>query len=69
MQNLSVHGIHGVITVAHEVRGGWYAKARALIKKISPVAWRHIHLNRHYTFRSNGQVIDLAAIVVGLEWG
>jgi len=42
------------------------AKALALIKTISPVAWRHIHLNGHYTFRGNGQVIDLDAIVVGL---
>ena len=27
------------------------AKALAMIKKISPAAWRHIHLNGHYTFR------------------
>ena len=45
------------------------AKALALIKKISPVAWRHIHLNGHYIFRGNEQVIDLDAIVMGLEWG
>ena len=30
------------------------AKALAMIKKISPAAWRHIHLNGHYTFRSVG---------------
>ena len=42
-------------------------KALALIKKISPAAWRHIHLNGRYTFRDNGQVIDLDAIVAGLE--
>jgi TnpA family transposase len=45
------------------------AKALALIKKISPTAWRHIHLNGHYTFRGKGQVIDLDSIVAGLEWG
>jgi TnpA family transposase len=45
------------------------AKALALIKKISPTAWRHIHLNGHYTFRGNGQVVDLDSIVAGLEWG
>jgi hypothetical protein len=45
------------------------AKALALIKKISPVAWRHILLSGHYTFRGNGQVIALDEIVVGLEWG
>jgi hypothetical protein len=38
------------------------AKALALIKRISPTAWRHIHLNRNYTFRSGGQIIDLDAI-------
>src|SRR6202011_1962972 len=27
------------------------AKALVLIKKMSPAAWRHIHLNGHYTFR------------------
>lgn len=45
------------------------AKALALLKKISPAAWRHIHLNGHYTFRGSGQVIDLDAIVAGLMWG
>ena len=45
------------------------AKALALIKKMSPAAWRHIHLNGHYTFRSDGQIIDLDAIVAGLEVG
>ncbi len=42
-------------------------KALAMIKKISPAAWRHIHLNGRYTFRDNGQVIDLDAIVAGLS--
>ena len=42
------------------------AKALALIKKLSPAAWRHIHLNGHYTFRGDGQVIDLDTIVAGL---
>ncbi len=45
------------------------AKALTLIKKISPVAWRHIHLNGHYTFRGDGQILDLDAIMAGLEWG
>jgi len=44
-------------------------KALALIKKMSPAVWRHIHLNGHYTFRSDGQVIDLDAIIAGLEVG
>jgi len=43
------------------------AKAMALITKISPVAWRHILLNGHYTFQSGGKMIDLDALVAGLE--
>ncbi len=42
------------------------AKALALIKTISPAAWRHIHLNGRYTFRGDGQIIDLDALVAGL---
>jgi hypothetical protein len=44
-------------------------KALALIKKMSPAAWRHVHLNGHYTFRGGGQMIDLDAIVAGLDLG
>jgi hypothetical protein len=42
-------------------------KALAMIKKVSPAAWRHIHPNGRYTFRDSGQVIDLNAIVAGLN--
>lgn len=45
------------------------AKALTMIKKISPAAWRHVHLNGHYTFRSAGQIIDLDAIMAGLDLG
>ncbi len=44
-------------------------KALALIKAISPAAWRHIHLNGHYTFISDGTVIDLDALVASLNLG
>jgi len=37
-----------------------------LIKRISPVAWQHIHLNGHYTFQGSGQAVDLDAITAGL---
>ncbi len=40
-----------------------------MIKKISPTAWRHVHLNGHYTFRGTGSLIDLDAIVAGLDLG
>ncbi|MGA8054551.1 MAG: Tn3 family transposase [Burkholderiales bacterium] len=45
------------------------AKALALLTKISPAAWRHVHLNGHYTFQSDGKMIDLDALVAGLELG
>lgn len=53
------------LLVRYEVSGN--AKALALIKNISPVAWRHVHLNGHYTFRGGGQVIDLDTVVAGLN--
>lgn len=46
-----------------------HAKALAVITQISPAAWRHILLNGHYTFQSNGHMIDLEAIVAGLDLG
>ena len=53
------------LLVRYEVSGN--TKALALIKNISPVAWRHVHLNGHYTFRGGGQVIDLDTVVAGLN--
>jgi len=44
------------------------AKALALIKKVSPVAWRHVHLNGHHTLCRSRQAIDLDAIVAGLDF-
>lgn len=43
------------------------AKALALIKQISPTAWRRILLNAHYTFHTDGKTIDLDAIIAGLD--
>jgi hypothetical protein len=45
------------------------AKALALITQVSPAAWRHILLNGHYTFQSDGTMIDLDRLVAGLELG
>jgi TnpA family transposase len=45
------------------------AKALALITKISPAAWRHILLNGHYSFQSDGKMIDLDALVAGVDLG
>jgi hypothetical protein len=57
------------VAAADEVRGEWQHQDTALITQISPAAWRHILLNGHYTFLSNGKVIDLDALVAGLELG
>jgi len=50
-----------------EVRG--HPKALALITPIAPAAWRHILLHGYDTFHSDGRVIDLDAIVAGLDLG
>ena len=44
-----------------------HTKARAFITQISPAAWRHILLNGHYRFYSDGTLIDPDAIVAGLD--
>lgn len=44
-------------------------KALSLITQVSPAAWRHILLNGHYTFQSDGKMIDLDTLVAGLELG
>ncbi|BGE57830.1 MULTISPECIES: hypothetical protein [Pseudomonadaceae] len=40
-----------------------------MITQMSPAAWRHILLNGHYTFQTDGKFIDLDALVAGLELG
>lgn len=52
------------LLVKYEASGN--EKALGLIKATSPVAWRHIHLNGHYTF-CGGQAIDLDAIIAALQ--
>ncbi len=32
-----------------------------------PPTWRHVHLGGHYTFRGDGQAIDLDAIIQALN--
>ena len=43
------------------------SKVIKIITSISPVAWRHILLNGHYTFQSNGEIIDLDKLLAELE--
>ena len=44
-------------------------KTLTLITQMSPVAWRHILMNGHYIFHSDGKMIDLDAIITGLDFG
>jgi hypothetical protein len=41
-------------------------KAIALLQKISPVAWQHIHFLGHYTFRENKHLIDLETMLANV---
>jgi hypothetical protein len=45
------------------------SKALKLITQMSPVAWRHIMMNGHYTFQNDEKMIDIDAIVTGLDLG
>jgi hypothetical protein len=45
------------------------AKSVELIIQLSPAAWRRILLNGHNTFQNDGKIIDLAALLDGLEFG
>lgn len=42
-------------------------KGLALLKKISPAAWRHIHFQGHLTFSNDGKMIDLTELVKKLD--
>jgi hypothetical protein len=41
-------------------------KAILLLRKISPVAWQHVHFLGRYQFRGNRQPIDLVALLAGV---
>ena len=41
-------------------------KALASLRKISPVAWQHIHLPGHHTFRGNTHPIGLNALLANI---
>ncbi|MDO9014764.1 MAG: Tn3 family transposase [Polynucleobacter sp.] len=42
-------------------------KALDMLKRISPVAWQHIHFLGHYAFRDNRHPIDMEAILAGVS--
>ncbi len=41
-------------------------KVIALLQKISPVAWQHIHFLGHYAFRDNKHIIDLETMLANV---
>ena len=43
-------------------------KALDLLRRISPAAWQHLHFLGHYVFRDNRHLIDLQAILAGIDW-
>ncbi len=49
--------------------GSGNTKALELIKSTSPVAWQHLLLGGHYTFEDGGKMLDLDALLDGLELG
>lgn len=44
-------------------------KAMVLITQMSPAAWRHILLNGHCTFHSEGKLINMDELVADLKLG
>jgi hypothetical protein len=43
------------------------AKALAMLKKISPVAWQYIHFLGHYAFLDNHDQIDLNSLLANVS--
>jgi TnpA family transposase len=43
-------------------------KALGLLRRISPVAWQHLHFLGHYAFCDKRDSIDLEAILSGIDW-
>lgn len=41
-------------------------KALKMLKKISPVAWQHIHFSGHYAFRDKHDPIDLDSLLANV---
>jgi hypothetical protein len=42
-------------------------KVVALLQKISPAAWQHVHFLGHYAFRNNYNPIDLEAMLANIK--
>ena len=57
------------VAPADEVRGQRQRQGRGDDHPDVAGAWRHILLNGHYTFQSGGKMIDLDALLAGLDLG
>lgn len=58
---LPAHPILSELRLRYEAEGD--KKGLALLKKISPAAWRHIHFQGHLIFSNDGKMIDLSELV------
>ena len=56
-------------TLLERYQGGDNRRALALLRKISPVAWQHIHLLGHYTFRGSKHAINPEALLADIRLG
>ena len=43
------------------------SKALERLRRMSPVAWQHIHFLGHYLFKDQQHPIDLEALLVGID--
>jgi hypothetical protein len=63
--------LHPALGIPNRYQAAANPKFLELLKRISPVAWQHIHLLGHYAFRDKQHPINLEAILdcVNLQYG
>ncbi|POD89185.1 hypothetical protein BV925_23255 [Pectobacterium odoriferum] len=52
-----------LLRLLQKYEAGGNSRGLSLIRRMSPVVWRHIFLNGYYTFVSEGKEIDLDAMI------
>ena len=57
--------IEAVVKPSRNINGARYTPN--WMAKSSKAKWHHVRVNAHYTFRGSGQIVDLDAIVAGLD--
>ena len=59
----SARGTTDFAPLRRSLRSAEKEKFLEMLRKMSPVAWQHIHFLGHYLFRNDHQPIDLEAIL------